>query len=125
MVPVAFIMAYNNYQYYSSTPDPNYSLIYMVITKTSGCIVAMIPAGMFLLTSVALAVSVVRLAKKRTLVQDLYCIEMLARTDVLCLDKTGTLTNGSMSVKEVVMLDKTKTEKDAAELCIMIQKIIA
>ena len=75
----------------------------------------MIPAGMFLLTSVALAVSVMRLAKKRTLVQDLYCIEMLARTNVLCLDKTGTLTNGSMSVKNVVMVSK-KTEKDVDKI---------
>ncbi len=106
MVPIAIIMLYNNYTYYSANPAQDYSLAYMVITKTSGCIVAMIPAGMFLLTSVALAVSVMRLAKKRTLVQDLYCIEMLARTNVLCLDKTGTLTNGSMSVKDVVMLNK-------------------
>ena len=49
----------------ASTPSEEYSLLYMVITKTSGCIVAMIPAGMFLLTSVALAVSVIRLAKKK------------------------------------------------------------
>lgn len=106
MVPIAILMLYNNYTYYSKNPAEDYSLLYMTITKTSGCIIAMIPAGMFLLTSVALAVSVVRLAKKRTLVQDLYCIEMLARTNVLCLDKTGTLTNGSMSVKDVVMLNK-------------------
>lgn len=105
MIPIAIAMAYNNYRDYSLNPDGSYSLAYMVVTKTAGCIVAMIPAGMFLLTSVALAVSVMRLAKKRTLVQDLYCIEMLARTNVLCLDKTGTLTNGSMSVKNVVMLN--------------------
>ena len=104
MVPIAIIMLYNNYKYYKLNPALDYSLTYMVITKTAGCIVAMIPAGMFLLTSVALAVSVIRLAKKRTLVQDLYCIEMLARTNVLCLDKTGTLTNGSMSVHDVVLL---------------------
>ena len=115
MIPVAILMLHNNYKVYSATPDPVYSLTYMVITKTSGCIVAMIPAGMFLLTSVALAVSVMRLAKKRTLVQDLYCIEMLARTNVLCLDKTGTLTNGSMSVKDVVLLGK-KTEKDVDKI---------
>ena len=115
MVPIAIMMLYNNYTYYSANPAAEYSLIYMVITKTSGCIIAMIPAGMFLLTSVALAVSVMRLAKKRTLVQDLYCIEMLARTNVLCLDKTGTLTNGSMSVKNVVMLSK-KTEKDVDKI---------
>ncbi len=112
MIPIAILMIYNNYQYYLANPVEEYSLIYMVITKSSGCIIAMIPAGMFLLTSVALTVSVMRLAKRRTLVQELYCIEMLARTDVLCLDKTGTLTNGSMSVKEVVPLAK----RDAAEI---------
>lgn len=115
MIPIAIMMLYNNYKYYSANPAEDYSLLYMVITKTAGCIVAMIPAGMFLLTSVALAVSVIRLAKKRTLVQEMYCIEMLARTNVLCLDKTGTLTSGSMSVKEVVLLGK-KTEKDVDKI---------
>ncbi len=67
-----------------------------------GAVIGMIPAGMFLLTSVALASSVIRLAKRRTLVQDLYCIEMLARVNVLCLDKTGTITDGSMKVNEVI-----------------------
>ena len=106
MVPIAILMCYNNYKYYLANPMANYSLTYMVVTKTAGCIIAMIPAGMFLLTSVALYVSVMRLAKKRTLVQELYCIEMLARTNVLCLDKTGTLTNGSMSVKNVIPFSK-------------------
>ena len=115
MVPIAVMMLYNNYTYYSENPAMDYSLAYMVITKTSGCIIAMIPAGMFLLTSVALAVSVIRLSKQRTLVQELYCIEMLARTNVLCLDKTGTLTNGSMSVKDVVLLSN-KTEKDVDKI---------
>ncbi len=115
MVPIAIVMLYNNYTYYTANPAQNYSLTYMVITKTAGCIIAMIPAGMFLLTSVALAVSVIRLAKKRTLVQDLYCIEMLARTNVLCLDKTGTLTSGSMSVKDVVLLSK-ETQKDVDKI---------
>ena len=73
-----------------------------VISSTSGAVIGMIPSGMFLLTSSALAVSVVRLAKKKTLVQDLYCIEMLARVDVLCLDKTGTITDGSMQVNKVI-----------------------
>lgn len=109
MIPIAIMMLYNNYTFYNANPSIEYSIPYMVITKTAGCIVAMIPAGMFLLTSVALAVSVVRLAKKRTLVQELYCIEMLARTNVLCLDKTGTLTNGSMSVSDVIVLDDKPT----------------
>ena len=65
----------------------------------------MIPSGLFLLTSVALAVGVVRLGQNNTLVQELHCIEMLARTDTLCLDKTGTITDGSMTVKSIVELD--------------------
>ncbi len=73
-----------------------------VITSAAGSIIGMIPAGMFLLTSLALAASVIRLAKKKTLVQDLYCIEMLARVDVLCLDKTGTITDGTMEVNNVI-----------------------
>ena len=60
------------------------------ITKTAGAVIGMIPSGLYLVTSVALAVGVIRLAKNNVLVQELYCIEMLARIDVLCLDKTGT-----------------------------------
>ena len=74
------------------------------IKYTAGSAIGMIPAGMFLLTSVALAVGVIKLATKRTLVQDLYSIEMLARTDVLCLDKTGTITDGTMKVFSVVQI---------------------
>ena len=111
MIPVAIIMLYNNYQSFQADATATGTVQYFVITKTAGCIIAMIPAGMFLLTSVALAVSVIRLAKKKTLVQELYCIEMLARTNVLCLDKTGTLTNGSMSVNDVVLLGKKTNEE--------------
>ena len=72
------------------------------VLTTSGAVIGMIPSGLFLLTSIALAVGVIRLAQNNTLVQELYCIEMLARVDVLCLDKTGTITDGSMSVKNVI-----------------------
>lgn len=72
---------------------------------TAGSMVGMIPSGMYLLTSVALAAGVVNLGKKKTLVQDLYCIEMLARVNILCLDKTGTLTDGTMKVDEVLVVD--------------------
>ncbi|MCL2229220.1 MAG: HAD-IC family P-type ATPase, partial [Firmicutes bacterium] len=65
------------------------------IVHAIGAVIGMIPSGMFLLTSMALAVGVINLAKARTLVQELYCIEMLARVDTLCLDKTGTITNGT------------------------------
>jgi len=72
------------------------------IKKVAYIILAMIPAGLFLLTTMALATGVIRLAKNKTLVQELYCIEMLARVDVLCLDKTGTITDGSMRVCDSV-----------------------
>ena len=68
------------------------------LIQTSGSMIGMIPSGMVLLTSVALTVSVIRLASKKAMVKDLYCIEMLARVNVLCLDKTGTITYGTMTV---------------------------
>ncbi len=66
--------------------------------------VGMIPEGLILLTSVALAVGVVRLGRRNTLVQELYGIETLARVDVLCLDKTGTITTGEMSLERIIPL---------------------
>ncbi|MGN1208629.1 MAG: HAD-IC family P-type ATPase, partial [Christensenellales bacterium] len=78
----------------------------LLVTKSAGSIIGMIPAGLFLLTSLALAVGVIKLAKKKTLVQDLYGIEMLSRASVLCLDKTGTITDGTMMVKQIKMLRK-------------------
>lgn len=76
------------------------------VVSTVAALIAMIPEGLVLLTSVALAISSIRLAKKQTLCQDLYCVEALARVDVLCLDKTGTITEGTQEVTEVVTLDK-------------------
>ena len=79
------------------------------ITRTSGSIIGMMPVGMFLLTSVSLVVGVLKLARRKTLAQDAYAIEMLARTNVLCLDKTGTLTDGTMTVSTVLPIN-TETE---------------
>lgn len=80
------------------------------VEKTSGSIIGMMPVGMFLLTSVSLVVGILNLAKKKTLVQDLYSIEMLARASVLCLDKTGTLTDGTMTVKNVLPINSSKKD---------------
>src|SRR5262249_4605955 len=63
--------------------------------------VAMVPEGLVLLTSVAFAVAVVRLGRRRVLTQELQAVEGLARVDVLCIDKTGTLTEGRLAVEEV------------------------
>ena len=68
---------------------------------TVAAMVGMIPDGLYLLTSMSFAVGVVRLAQKRTLTQQLYSLESLARADVLCLDKTGTITSGNMKIKGI------------------------
>ncbi len=74
------------------------------VTSTAAAVIGMIPEGLVLLTSVALAVSSIRLARRQTLCQDLYCVESLARVDTLCLDKTGTITTGKMQVAKLELL---------------------
>ena len=78
------------------------------IMTTATSIIGMIPSGMFLLTSMALAVGIVKLAKHNTLIQDLYSLEMLARVDTICFDKTGTITNGNMVVDNVEIIAKSQ-----------------
>ena len=78
------------------------------VVATGGSVIGMIPSGLFLMTSISLAAGVLKLAKHRTVVQDMYCIEMLSRVDVMCLDKTGTITDGTMKVKEVNELNDMK-----------------
>jgi cation-transporting ATPase E len=75
------------------------------IPSSVAAMVGMIPEGLMLLSSVALAAGVVKLGRKKTLVQELYGIETLARTDMLCLDKTGTITTGSMILKKFIPAD--------------------
>jgi len=75
------------------------------VVNTVAAIIGMIPEGLVLLTSTVLAVSVIRLSKRKVLVQQLYCIETLARVDTICLDKTGTLTEGTMEVEDVISLN--------------------
>ena len=84
------------------------------LVKTVGGVVAMVPEGLVLLVSVAFAVGVVRLARRRTLVQELPAIETLARVDVLCLDKTGTITEGTMSVAGLDPLHHDDTDGSRA-----------
>ena len=81
------------------------------LLNTVGALIGMIPEGLVLLTSSAMAVSVIRLKKYHILVQDLYSIENLARVDVLCLDKTGTITEGIMEVKKVLPYKNYSEEK--------------
>jgi cation-transporting ATPase E len=76
-------------------------------------VVAMIPEGLVLLTSVAFALGVVRLARRRTLVQELPAVETLARVDTICLDKTGTITYGDLGVSNLRVLDREADERTA------------
>ena len=75
------------------------------IRRTASVVIGMIPSGLLLLTTVALSTGMIRLAKYNTLVQDMYSLEMLARVNVLCLDKTGTITDGRMKVSDCILLN--------------------
>ncbi len=97
MVPMSILMIVTNY--FDTGRD-----IVTTVEKTSGAVIGMIPAGIYLLITVTLTLSVMILAKRRTLVQDMYSIEMLASADVVCLDKTGTITDGTMCVADFVPL---------------------
>lgn len=74
------------------------------VESTVAALIGMIPEGLYLLTSVALAIGMLRLARRRVLTQDMNCIETLARVDVLCVDKTGTITESAMEADEPVPL---------------------
>ena len=77
------------------------------IQKTASVVIGMIPSGLLLLTTAALTMGILNLARYNTLVQDIYSLEMLARVNVLCLDKTGTITDGRMKVSDCILLNAT------------------
>lgn len=98
IIPLALLLFSKEY-FFGKEP------LQAAVVSTVAAVLGMIPSGLVLLTSVALTVSILRLAKKQTLVQDLFCIETLARVDTICLDKTGTLTKGEMEVKDLVIFE--------------------
>ncbi len=85
------------------------------VEKTVSALIGMIPEGLYLLTSIAIAASCLKLANRRTLVQDMNCIETLARVDILCVDKTGTITEPKMEVADILPLDEDRFSYDQIE----------
>ena len=102
IVPLGAMLFYKQYMIVGDTLKD--SVVNMV-----AAVLGMIPQGLVLLTSVALTLGSMVLATKKTLVQELYCIETLARVDTLCLDKTGTITEGTMKVEAVQLYDTAQT----------------
>ncbi|MCU6746579.1 MULTISPECIES: cation-translocating P-type ATPase [Lachnospiraceae] len=82
------------------------------VTSMIAAIIGMIPEGLYLLASVALAVSSIRLAQKKVLLHDMKCIETLARVNVLCVDKTGTITENTMKVQEMIPAEEYEEKED-------------
>ncbi|HPJ23582.1 MAG TPA: HAD-IC family P-type ATPase [Bacillota bacterium] len=115
IIPLGLMTFFNVYQ--ESTHDylpdfiADYPMFELAVRKMAGSMVAMVPSGLVLLTTMTFAVSVIKLAKQKTLVQELYSIETLARVDTLCLDKTGTITDGTMTVDDCVILADHHPEK--------------
>ncbi len=120
IIPVAVLMFFTNYSeiggswstlqesggFWHNLLGGNEDLS-KTIQKTASVVIGMIPSGLLLLTTVALSTGMIRLAKYNTLVQDMYSLEMLARVNVLCLDKTGTITDGRMKVSDCILLNST------------------
>ena len=124
-IPLAFIVFIN--EFLQALPKneglaifPSYwgerTIITNAVFYSGTTITYMIPAGMALLASVAMATGVVKLAQSKTLAQDLYSVESLSRVNTLCLDKTGTLTDGTMVMESFTILDEGTSEDEMSTL---------
>lgn len=105
LIPIGLLLFFNEFVLLHR------SYVVSIRSMVAG-LIGMIPEGLYLLTSVALAASVLRLSRRRVLVRDLNCVEKLARIDVLCVDKTGTITEPGMHVDRLVMLNGNMPESE-------------
>lgn len=108
LIPVGVVLFWKQHWVLSVALDKS-------MESTVAALIGMIPEGLYLLTSVAMAASALKLARQKVLVQDMNCIETLARVDVLCVDKTGTITEPKMEVQDVVPLDAGSTTPERLE----------
>ena len=109
LVPVGGLLFYQQFSMMGSD-------LRLSVESTVAALVGMIPEGLYLLTSVAMAVSAMKLARKKVLVQDMNCIETLARVDVVCVDKTGTITEPKMEVADLIPLDEATAPERLEEV---------
>ncbi len=116
IIPISLLL-FNNQIH---IPDNN---LQNAVINTVAALIGMIPEGLVLLTSTVFAVSVIRLSKYKVLVQQLYCSETLARVDTLCLDKTGTITEGVMEVIDVIPINKVSDKEVNDVLCAYCSKL--
>lgn len=101
LVPLGIALFINQYKIVGSSLSDS-------VINTVAALIGMIPEGLVLLTSSVMAVSVVKLSREKVLVQQLYCIETLARVNVICLDKTGTITTGNMQLSSLIPKEEDK-----------------
>jgi len=99
IIPVGLLLFWRQFM------ATGYTDVADAVVNTVAALIGMIPEGLILLTSTVLAIGVIRLSKHKVLVNEMYCIETLARVDVLCLDKTGTITEGCMEVTDFKTVD--------------------
>ena len=104
LIPVGLFLFYQEFEMLGNTLTDS-------AEATVAALVGMSPEGLYLLTSVAMAVSAIKLTRQKVLVQDMNCIEALARVDVLCVDKTGTITGAKMEVDNVLPLTDDAPER--------------
>ena len=103
LIPIGILLLWSRFRVGDTTTE-------VAVTSTVAGLISMIPEGLVLLTSSVLALATIRLSSKKVLVQDLDSIETLARVDTICLDKTGTLTTGKMTVKEFIPVRENKLQ---------------
>ena len=108
LIPIGALLLWSRFRVVGTTTE-------VAVTSTVAGLINMIPEGLVLLTSSVLALATIRLSKKKVLVQDMYSIETLARVDTICLDKTGTLTTGKMTVHDFVLPDGSEHDKPSKE----------
>lgn len=108
IIPIGILLFYQSFFLQAATLKDS-------VTSMVAAVIGMIPEGLYLLSSVTLAVSTIRLAYKKVLVHDMKCIETLARVNVLCVDKTGTITENKMDVNGVITLPAFDAEKESVD----------